>query len=292
MICWFEILIANPNDEVSKPQSVNVNKILMNGLETRSTKPMNFRTILIDDEPIAISRLKRLLGEYTDTFEIIDEASNGQEGLDKIEFHKPDLIFLDIEMPLLSGFEMLSKLEYMPMVIFVTAFDQFAIKAFEENSIDYLLKPIEKERLEKTVHKLKKLSDNQQIKLSPSSILGLFEQIKPKKEIHSISVKSGDKILFIAFNEISNFQAEEKYVFLNTTDGKQYITNYTIANLEEKLPDSFIRISRSCIVNSMKIKELERYFNGKYLVVMHDQKQSKLETGVSFHDNLKRLMEM
>lgn len=292
MICWFEILIANPNDEVSKPQSVNVNKILMNELEPRSTKPMNFRTILIDDEPIAISRLKRLLGEYTDTFEIIDEASNGQEGLDKIEFHKPDLIFLDIEMPLLSGFEMLSKLEYMPMVIFVTAFDQFAIKAFEENSIDYLLKPIEKERLEKTVQKLKKLSDNQQIKLSPSSILGLFEQIKPKKEIHSISVKSGDKILFIAFNEISNFQAEEKYVFLNTTDGKQYITNYTIANLEEKLPDSFIRISRSCIVNSMKIKELERYFNGKYLVVMHDQKQSKLETGVSFHDNLKRLMEM
>lgn len=261
-------------------------------MKTRSTKPMNFRTILIDDEPIAISRLKRLLGEYADTFEVIDEASNGQEGLEKIEFHKPDLIFLDIEMPLLSGFEMLSKLDFMPMVIFVTAFDQFAIKAFEENSIDYLLKPIEKERLEKTVQKLRKLSDNQQVKLSPSSLLGLFEQIKPKKEIHSISVKSGDKILFIAFNEISNFQAEEKYVFLNTTDGKQYITNYTIANLEEKLPDSFIRISRSCIVNSMKIKELERYFNGKYLVVMHDQKQSKLETGVSFHDNLKRLMEI
>jgi two-component system, LytTR family, response regulator len=253
---------------------------------------MKFRTILIDDEPIAISRMKRLLGEYADTFDIIDEAENGQEGLEKIEIHKPDLIFLDIEMPLLSGFEMLAKLEFMPMVIFVTAFDQFAIKAFEENSIDYLLKPIEKERLEKTVQKLRKITDNQSVKISNESLLGLFEQLKPKKEIHSISVKSGDKILFIPFDEISNFQAEEKYVFLNTIDGKQYITNYTIANLEEKLPNTFTRISRAAIVNSLKIKELERHFNGKYLVAMHDQKHSKIETGVSYHDNLKRLMEM
>ena len=100
---------------------------------------MKFRTILIDDEPIAISRLKRLLGQYNDTFEVIGEAQNGQEGLEKIESLKPDLIFLDIEMPLLSGFEMLAKLDFVPMVVFVTAFDQFAIKAFEENSVDYLL---------------------------------------------------------------------------------------------------------------------------------------------------------
>lgn len=253
---------------------------------------MKYRTILIDDEALAISRLKRLLNEYEDTFEIIAEANNGQEGLEKIEFLKPDLIFLDIEMPLLSGFEMLQKLDFMPMVVFVTAFDQFAIKAFEENSIDYLLKPIERERLEKTVQKLQKLTENTQTQLSSETLLGLFEQIKPKKEIHSITVKSGDKILFVPFTEISYFHAEEKYVFLNTVDGKQYITNYTISNLEEKLPNSFIRISRSCLVNSFKIKELEKYFGGKYLVVMQDQKLSKLETGVSFHDNLKRLMEI
>jgi two-component system LytT family response regulator len=253
---------------------------------------MKFKTILIDDEPIAISRLKRLLSEYEDTFDIIAEASNGQEGLEKTESLKPDLIFLDIEMPLLSGFEMLAKLEFMPMVVCVTAFDQFAIKAFEENSVDYLLKPVEKERLAKTVQKLKKLSDNQSLRLSSESIANLFEQIKPKKEIHTISVKSGEKILFISLQDISNFQAEEKYVFLNTLDGRQYITTYTIAALEEKLPDSFIRISRSCIVNSGKIRELEKHFNGKYLVVMQDHKNSKIETGLSFHDNLKRLMEM
>jgi two-component system LytT family response regulator len=253
---------------------------------------MKFKTILIDDEPIAISRLKRLLGEYSDTFEIISEAENGQEGLEQIENLRPDLIFLDIEMPLLSGFEMLAKLEFMPMVVFATAFDQFAIKAFEENSIDYLLKPIEKERLEKTVQKLQKLTENQSSKLSTENLLSIFEQIKPKKEIHSISVKSGDKILIITFSEIAYFQADEKYVFLNTIDGRQFITNYTISNLDEKLPDSFIRISRSCIVNSLKIAALERHFNGKYLVSIHDSKHSKIETGVAYHDNLRRLMEI
>ena len=253
---------------------------------------MKFRTILIDDEPIAISRLKRLLAVYEDRFDVISTAENGQEGLDQIEILRPDLIFLDIEMPLLSGFEMLAKLTFMPMVIFVTAFDQFAIKAFEENSIDYLLKPIEKERLDKTVQKLEKLTDNQAIQLSNEHIMSIFEQLKPKKEIHSISVKSGDKILIITFQEISHFQADEKYVFLNTLTGKQYITNYTISNLAEKLPESFIRISRSCIVNSLKIKELERHFNGKYLVAMQDAKQTKLETGTAYHENLKQLIQI
>src|SRR6218665_3218595 len=115
-----------------------------------------FKTILIDDEPLAISRLKRLLGEY-EAIQVIAEAVNGREGLEKIEDLRPDLIFLDIEMPLMSGFEMLSRLTYMPVVVFATAFDQYAIKAFEENSIDYLLKPVEKDRLGKTIEKLQQL---------------------------------------------------------------------------------------------------------------------------------------
>ena len=249
------------------------------------------KTILIDDEPLAIGRLKRLLGKYED-FEVIDEAKNGQEGLEKIESHQPDVIFLDIEMPVLTGFEMLARLSFMPLVVFATAYDQYAIRAFEENSIDYLLKPIEADRLEKTVEKLRKLKSNSANSSMNSSLLKLIEQFKPKKDIHSISVKSGEKILFIPLNEISFFEAEDKYVFLNTTEGKQYLTNYTITALEEKLPENFVRVSRSSIVNSLLIKELQKYFSGKYLVLMRDTKASKIETGSTYGDNLKKLMEI
>ena len=256
-----------------------------------------YKTLLIDDEPLAISRLKRLLSSYTDTISIIDVAHNGKEGLDKIEQLRPDLIFLDIEMPIMTGFDMLSQLTYMPMVIFSTAYDQYAIRAFEENSIDYLLKPIESERLEKTIEKLRKLEDKRQDTGINANLMQLLEQFKPKQETqrstaHSISVKSGEKILFIPLTEISYFEAEDKYVFLNTAEGKQYLTNYTIASLEEKLPDTFVRVSRSSIVNSLLIKELQKYFNSKYLVVMRDSKATKIETGSTYGENLKRLMEI
>lgn len=251
-----------------------------------------YKAILIDDEQIALGRLKRLLSHFEDVIEIVGEAANGHEGIQKIEAIRPDLIFLDIEMPLMTGFEMLARLSYIPMVVFVTAYDQYAIKAFEENSIDYLLKPVEKERLSKTIEKLKSLKPEQEKSLTQASLLQLIGQMTPKKEIHSISVKSGDKILFIPLSDIGFFQAEDKYVFLNTTDGKQYLINYTISNLEEKLPDSFVRVSRAVIVNTTKIKEMERYFSGKYLVVLNDQKQSKIESGTTYQENLKRLMEI
>jgi two-component system, LytTR family, response regulator len=253
------------------------------------------KTILIDDEPLAIVRLKRLLAKY-DNFEIIAEAKNGGEGLELVENLRPDVIFLDIEMPVMSGFEILSKLSFMPLVVFATAFDQYAIRAFEENSIDYLLKPIEAERLEKTVEKLQKFhqkpAENSLANPFNANLLQMLEQFKPKKEIHSISVKSGEKILFIPLAEISHFEAEDKYVFMNTTDGQQYLTSYTIAVLEEKLPENFVRVSRSSIVNSLIIKELQRGFNGKYIILMKDRKMSKIETGNTYNDNLKRLMEI
>ncbi|MFN8345996.1 MAG: LytTR family transcriptional regulator DNA-binding domain-containing protein [Spirosomataceae bacterium] len=251
-----------------------------------------YKTILIDDEPLALGRLKRLLSHFDDLFDIQAEAANGPEGIRKIESLQPDLIFLDIEMPQMSGFEMLSRLTYMPLVVFVTAYDQYAIKAFEENSIDYLLKPVEKERLNKTADKLKALKSDREPALTHESLLRLIEQMNPKKELHSISVKSGDRILFVPLNDISFFQAEDKYVLLNTIDSRQYMMNYTISSLEEKLPTDFIRISRSTIVNTVRIKELERYFSGKYIVVMNDLKNSKLESGTTYQENVKRLMEI
>lgn len=248
------------------------------------------RTLLVDDEPLAINRLRRLLKPYDDTFEIVGEAVNGLEGLKAVEVLEPDLVFLDIEMPGLNGFEMLAKLPYLPIVVFATAYDDYAVRAFEENSIDYLLKPIESERLEKTVERIRK-SRSAPAGSSPD-LRHVLELLKPKKELHSISVKTGDRILLIPLTTISYFEAGDKYVFLHTIDGQQFLTSYTITTLEEKLPDTFTRISRSILLNSRHIQEIQRHFNGKFIIIMRDKKTSQLMTGHSYHDNLKSLMEL
>ena len=256
-----------------------------------------FKTLLIDDEKLAIIRLERLLSKYTDTFEIIGRANNGAEGLSMVETLCPDLIFLDIEMPVMTGFEMLARLTHVPLVVFATAYDEYAIKAFEENSIDYLLKPIEIERLDKTVQKLNGLRTSigggQMEKINPSfdeNILKMIEAMRPKKAISSISVKTGNKILLIDLQEISHFEAEDKYVFLITVEGTKYLTNYTISMLSEKLPsEQFLQINRANIINKHKIKELEKHFNGKFHITMKDKAESKLMSGGTFSDGVKEL---
>lgn len=257
---------------------------------------MSFKTLLIDDEPLARARLRRLLNQFEATFDINGEASNGAEGLALITDLRPDVIFLDIEMPLMNGFEMLAHLTYMPMVIFATAYDQYAIKAFEENSIDYLLKPVEMERLAKTVDKLKKLAVTNQRKEADNqfnqNFLQLINQLKPKKELYAISVKYADKILLVPLEDISYFEAEDKYVFLATKEGQKYLTSYTIAVLEEKLPTHFTRVSRAAILNSHHIKEIQKHFDGKYILALTDKKATKITSGQSFSENVRQLFEL
>jgi two-component system, LytTR family, response regulator len=254
------------------------------------------KTILIDDEPLALSRLRRLLEKYTEVFQIVSEAKNGAEGLLEIDKNSPDVIFLDIEMPLLNGFEMLAKLNKMPLVVFSTAFDQYAIRAFEENSVDYLLKPVENDRLLKTVDKIKswvESRDGGAATVNPytENLMRLIEEMKPKKELFSLSVKSGDRILLIPLTEITHFEAEEKYVFLNTLDGQKYLLSHTLTSLEEKLPRHYLRVSRSGIVNSHHIKEIQKHFNGKFLIVMRDRKASQLSTGSTYGEAIRHLLD-
>jgi two-component system LytT family response regulator len=255
------------------------------------------RTILVDDESLAISRLRRLLDKYRDTIEVIGDAPNGAEGLTLIEAERPDLIFLDIEMPLLNGFEMLSRLTAMPMVVFATAFDQYAIRAFEENSIDYLLKPIEGERLARSIQKIRSLVERSESTPSVAnpmteSVMKLLAQMQPKKEIYSISVKTGEKIKLIPLSDIIYFEAEDKYVFLATTDGQKFLTTYTLTTLNEKLPDTFVRVSRSVMVNRHKIAEIHRHFDGKFMLAMNDKKGTKLTSGSTYSDAVRQLMEL
>jgi two-component system LytT family response regulator len=223
-----------------------------------------WKTLIIDDEQLARQRLKRLLKPY-EQLEIIGEAVNGADGLEQIETLRPDLIFLDIEMPVLNGFEMLARLDNPPKVVFTTAYDQYAIKAFEEDSIDYLLKPVEVERLEKTIKRL----DSQQQASNPLPLEALMKQLLVKKDLKTLTVKIGDRILLIKLADILFIDAEDKYVFLHTADGKKHLTDFTISSLEDKLPEQFTRIHRGTMINTDHIKEIRKGFNGALIFLMN-----------------------
>lgn len=249
------------------------------------------KAIIIDDEPLALKRLSRLLENYRHGIEVVAEASDGEKGLQLIEQHQPDLIFLDIEMPILNGFEMLSKLKYLPKIIFTTAFEEYAIKAFEENSIDYLLKPIEPERLDKAIQKLVRLS-NAPLSSLPEQINAVITALNVKKEFKSLPVKIGDKILLIKPEQIAFLEAKDKYVYIVTDENIEYLTDFTLSSLEEKLPRPFMRVHRAYIINCDKIKELHKGDSGSYIIVMKDKKNTKIYSGRSYSENVRSLFEI
>lgn len=232
---------------------------------------MKIRAIIIEDEKLARSRLRRMLAQY-ENIEILGEAQNGQQGLELIEKHAPDLIFLDIKMPLLSGFEMLTKLEKSPYIVFTTAYDQYALQAFEENTIDYLLKPIAQAKLDRAIAKA-----TQMIPMAnpiPFDLEQLLKTISSKqRHLKRFSVKVGDRIFIVPDSEIYFFHAEDKYTFLNTAKA-DHIIPFTLKELEEKLdPDRFCRVHRSYIVNLEKIEAIHKWFGGKLQLKMKNGKE-------------------
>jgi two-component system LytT family response regulator len=252
----------------------------------------SFKTLIIDDEKPARSRLLRLLGKYNELFDIIGEAENGEEGLKKNDELKPDLIFLDIQMPGLNGFEMLKQIKHMPKIIFTTAYEEYAIKAFEENSVDYLLKPIEEDRLELSIKKLQR--NSQPVEAIDHAMLSkILSSIAPTgKAITSIPVKKGDRIFIIKLDDIAFLEAKEKYVFINTMDDQELLVDFTLTHLEEKLPDNFIRVHRGHIINKDKVKEVQRYFDGRYVLVLNDNKNTKIISGASYAKEIKSLIDL
>ncbi|QNL50988.1 response regulator [Olivibacter sp. SDN3] len=247
------------------------------------------KTIIIDDEPLARKRLRTLLEDFSDKIALIAEASNGKDALALMERLHPDLIFLDIEMPAMNGFEMLRQLKTKPAVVFITAYDQFAIKAFEENALDYLMKPVEKDRLCKTIVRVE-----QDLHASFDIIQRFLEGalIKPKKEISSISIKVGDRIIFIKTADIVFIVAEEKYVFLYDTKGNKHLTDYTLQRLEEKLPNDFLRIHRGSIINRHYIKEIRKGFNGSFTFVMANPEASRLKSSRGYQEAIRMQLDL
>jgi two-component system LytT family response regulator len=242
-----------------------------------------FKAIVIDDEPAARRLMKNLLEEYKDVVEIIAEASDGREAIQKIEKLRPDLIFLDIQMPDLTGFEVIEQLKEKPNIIFTTAYEQYAIKAFESFSIDYLLKPIKEERLRQSIEKLKQFGRlNHSINVN--GLQEIIRQFQAPKKATALPIKTGDRIILLRYENIAYLEAQDKYVFVFTMDGQKYLTDQSLSALSEKLPSPFCRIHRSYIINKERIREMHRHFSGRYLFIMDDKAGTRLTSGRTYHD--------
>ncbi len=214
------------------------------------------KVVLIDDERLARSELKRLLKEFPDV-EIVGEAANAQEGIDQIETLNPDLIFLDIQMPGKTGFEMLTELEKAPQVIFVTAYDEYAIKAFEINALDYLMKPVEPKRLADSLHKVK-------LKQESDSQFGANRMIL--KEHDQVFVKDGERCWFVKLSDVRLFESVGNYAKVYFGNNKPLILK-SLNALEERLDEKvFFRANRKHIINLRMIDKIEPYFNGGLLL--------------------------
>jgi two-component system LytT family response regulator len=222
---------------------------------------MSVRTIIIDDERLARNELKKLLLEFSD-IDVIDEAANVQEGIAKIEQHNPDLIFLDIQMPGKTGFDLLEELDRAPKVIFTTAYDEFALKAFEVNALDYLLKPIEPRRLADAIQKISQ-DENRE---TPAANGTAVQRTGLLSDEDQVFVKDGERCWFVKLNEIRLFESVGNYAKVFFGANKPLILK-SLNSLEERLDDKvFFRANRKHIINMHWIEKIEPYFNGGLLL--------------------------
>jgi two-component system, LytTR family, response regulator len=220
---------------------------------------MPIKTLIIDDERLARNELRKLLSEFPD-IEVIDEATNVDEGVEKIDMLNPDLIFLDIQMPGKTGFDLLQEVEKAPRVIFTTAYDEYALKAFEVNAFDYLLKPVEPKRLSDAIQKL-----NYEISRERAGEAGIFNR-GPLTENDQVFVKDGERCWFVKLSEIRLFESVGNYAKVFFSTNKPLILK-SLNALEERLDERmFFRANRKHIINLRWIERIEPYFNGGLLV--------------------------
>lgn len=246
------------------------------------------RAIVVDDEPLACKRLVKLLSEEEDV-EVVEVCANGKEAIDEINEQNPDLVFLDIQMPEINGFEVLQHIESdrVPAIIFVTAYDEYALKAFEVHALDYLMKPFNKARFRDSLQRAKnsiKSNGNTEV---GEKIENLLEYLNPEQDsLSRILIKTSSRYFFLKADEIDWIESAGNYVRIHS--GKNnYLIRETMINMEKKLDDDkFFRIHRSTIINVEKVKELEQWFHGDYQVIMYNDE--KLTMSRNYKDLLER----
>ena len=242
------------------------------------------RTIIVEDEELARNLLKSFLKDI-DTIELIAECQNGFEGVKMINELKPDLVFLDIQMPKITGFEMLELLDHKPQIIFATAYDQYAIKAFEFNAVDYLLKPYSRDRLLEAVEKVAERIQKEGV------VSDISEKVSdyPRGEyLDRIVVKDRHKIHISPIDHVRYIESMDDYVMIYTKEGR-FMKQKTMKFFENTLdPKNFIRIHRSYIVKVDEISEIQQYEKEAYIVILHDK--TKLKVSKTGYKNLKDVL--
>ena len=230
------------------------------------------RALIVDDEPLARKRIKSLLA-HESSVDVIGECSDGHKAVTSINELTPDLVFLDVQMPAMDGFEVIKTIgpERMPTVIFVTAYDQYALKAFEVNAIDYLLKPFDRRRFQKTLERAKAMIRGLQNGNVNNQLLSLLDDLRRKQEMPDrFIIKNGGRVVFLRVEEIDWMRVVGNYVRLQA-GAEFHLMRETMNGMEAKLsPDKFMRIHRSTIVNIDRVKEVQPWAKGEYVVIMRD----------------------
>jgi two-component system LytT family response regulator len=255
---------------------------------------MKIRTLIVDDEPLARERLRTLLEAEPD-IEVVGECGDGRTAVEMLQAQDLDLVFLDIQMPELDGFEVLEQAEpqNMPVVVFVTAFSQHAIKAFEVHALDYLLKPFDRDRFRTALDRARTHLKRAQTGELNQKLTALLADLRPETKTEAkpsdrLVIKSGGKVLFVKTAEIDWVEADDNYLNLHV-GAESHMLRETMANLETRLnPSQFLRISRSTMVNVERIKELQPMFHGDYTVILRNGTRLTLSRG--YREKLQHLL--
>ena len=248
-----------------------------------------FESILVDDEYPARLRLRKLLANYGQEVKILKETDRGKEAINQIEVLRPQLLFLDIHLPDMTGFDVLDELTYLPMVIFSTAYEKYAVQAFERYSVDYLVKPYTAERFAKTIDKLLKFGNSHSLGNYQDLGKHYLEAMKVNQAV-ALPIKVGNKIILVPYEEISHFQAADKYTTVFTRIGAKYISERSLSRLEQELPSSFLRVHRSWIIHKSAIGEIHKYFKGQLILILNDKAKSRVRTGAKYSVAVKKAL--
>ena len=238
------------------------------------------KTIIVEDEKPARDLIRSYMSQFP-VLELIGEYDNGFDGLKAINELKPDAIFLDVQMPKLTGFELLEVLEYHPEIIFTTAYDQYAIQAFEQNAVDYLLKPFSLERFGDAIRKLEKRIEKRTTTHNMASGLAKIRQhlAESDEKLHRVVIKKSGKIHVISTGDIHFFEAQDDYVMIYTNDGK-YLKQQTLKYFEKHLdPQQFVRVHRSYIANIARIERIEPYEKSNFILILKDGNKVPVSRG-------------